>query len=916
MARDADHASPSGQSSIAGAATGSVTDELAHRLDYYRDLLDTAHAIVWRADALTFQFTFVSAYAEALLGYPLQQWAEPGFWSDHIHPEDREWAVAVCANATKEKKTHELEYRMLAADRRTVWLRDIVRVVTKNDQPVELVGVMIDITEKKQAEQVLQHSEEYLRQVIDTIPQEIWSGPPDGTNDFTNARLRTELGLKLEDFQGDGWQQPLHPEDRDRVLKAWHESVVNGTPFEQQERQRMANGEYHWFLNRGVPLRDESGKILRWFGTKTDITDQKRAEDELRTSEQRWRGVFDNSRIGVALQDMSLRYVEANAAFCEMVGYRLEELRKLTCLDITFQEDRERYKTVISELLNGKLGHFELEKRYIRKNGELVWARLNGSRVDLTDSPLWVVMTENITERKRLEDQVRHDRDRLRLLLDLNRQIVSKLELRGFLEAMFDGLTRLASWEWAMALLPETGSDRLVVYVNRDTEFFPEGTTVPIDSTLAGRVYSSAKPVVFSTQDLPKLSQQFLVSTRMKGAIRSRGLESGCVLPLVYEGRVLGVLFLMTRRCQEAVASELKFLQDLASLAAASLNNSLRFDQVTASQEKLLSERRYIEDQVRREGGFDEIVGASTALRDVLQQVNAVAPTDSSVLVLGESGTGKELIARAIHDRSPRHDHPFIKVDCGAIPGSLMESELFGHEKGAFTGAIAQKMGRIETAHQGTLFLDEVGDLLLELQPKLLRVLQEHAFERVGSNLRRQVDIRVISATNRDLEAMVDKGKFREDLYYRLKVFPIVISPLRDRPADIPPLVKHYVQKYARSMKKEITTIPAAAMEVFMRYPWPGNVRELQHFIERSVILTSGRQLQAPVAELERFGRKRASKSAFSGKTLEEIERESILQTLEESNWVIGGPHGAAAKLGIKRTTLTSRIEKLGLSRP
>lgn len=304
-------------------------------------------------------------------------------------------------------------------------------------------------------------------------------------------------------------------------------------------------------------------------------------------------------------------------------------------------------------------------------------------------------------------------------------------------------------------------------------------------------------------------------------------------------------------------------------------------------------------------------------MQAVLQQVHTVAPTDSAVLILGETGTGKELIARAIHDRSPREDQAFIKVDCAAIPATLLESELFGYEKGAFTGAISQRLGRLEIADGGTLFLDEIGDLSLELQAKLLWVLQDRTFERLGSNRTLHLDVRVIAATNRDLDEMVAKGAFRADLYYRLKVFPIVIPPLRDRPEDIPPLVWHYVHKYSHRLKKKIDTIPVEVMEAFRRYPWPGNVRELQHFIERSVVLTSGSVLQAPIRALEQDSRMRAASgpAVTKKRTMEEIEREAILEALRESNWIVGGPMGAARRLGLKRTTLASRMARLGISR-
>ena len=319
-------------------------------------------------------------------------------------------------------------------------------------------------------------------------------------------------------------------------------------------------------------------------------------------------------------------------------------------------------------------------------------------------------------------------------------------------------------------------------------------------------------------------------------------------------------------------------------------------------------ERVCLEDEIRTELHFEEIVGRSAALQRVLREVEVVAPTDSGVLIKGETGTGKELIARAIHNLSDRRDRPFVKVNCAAIPSGLLESELFGHEKGAFTGAIMRKPGRFEIADKGTLFLDEVGDIPLDLQPKLLRVLQEREFERLGSTRTQQVDVRLIAATHRDLKEMVEEGEFRSDLFYRLHVFPLLVPPLRDRREDIPMLVRHYVDKYARRMNRHIETIPSHTMEVLARYPWPGNVRELQNFIERAVILSPGSVLRPPLAELqEETIQGLCSKLS----TLEEAEREHVLRAIKESNWVIGGPNGAAARLGMKRTTLAYRIRRL-----
>lgn len=833
-------------------------------------------------------------------------------WTELTPPEWRERD----AQAIEELRTtgiaqpYEKEYFRKDGSRVAV----LIGGATFPENANEGVAFVMDITKRKKAELALARSKEHLRQVIDTIPVQIWSGTADGAIDFCNLRWRTELGFTPEQLKGDGWRRMIHPDDQDHVWTAWQDSVVNGTLYEQQERHRMTTGEYRWFLSRAVPLRDEHGKITRWFGGNTDIDDQKKADDALRRSEERWRGVFHNSRVGVALQDSRLRYVDANAAFINLVGYSLEELRAMDCLQITYAEDRERYKTCIDELLHGKLEHFELEKRYVRKDGRLIWARLNGSIVDPNGSKLWVVIEEDITDRKRLHDQLQRERDRLRLLLDLSNTFVSKLNIRDFFDALALRLREIEGWEYSAILLPDSNNRLRVELVAGPKSALKKGMSLPIAGTIAGDVYHSQKPEFFRLADLRPVGTDYADLIEWRTVAIKEGMEVGCNLPLVDGGAVLGVLAFHSEKHLEVAQSDLGFLQELANLVAIALHNALRYGELSEAHERLTYEKSYIEDQIRAEFGFKSIVGGSSALRNVLKQVNAVAPTDTTVLILGETGTGKELVARAIHERSPRKARSFVKVDCAAIPAALMESELFGHEKGAFTGATAQKLGRFEIADQGTIFLDEVGDVPMELQTKLLRVLQDHAFERLGSNRTISVNVRIISATHRNLEEMVEKGTFREDLYYRLKVFPIVIPPLRDRPSDIPALVIHYVDTYARRMKKEVPTVLPATMDAFMRYPWPGNVRELQHFIERSVVLTSGRHLQAPLSELKRFS-ERTRVRARTGRTLEQVERDAILQALEESNWVIGGPSGAAAKLGLKRTTLASRIEKLGISR-
>jgi formate hydrogenlyase transcriptional activator len=361
----------------------------------------------------------------------------------------------------------------------------------------------------------------------------------------------------------------------------------------------------------------------------------------------------------------------------------------------------------------------------------------------------------------------------------------------------------------------------------------------------------------------------------------------------------------------------LELLVQLSTQVAIALDNSIAWGQVNDLKNQLAREKVYLEDEIRSEMHFREIVGRTKPLREVLQQVEVVAPTDSIVLIYGETGTGKEAIARAIHDLSTRKSKAFVKLNCAALPTGLMESELFGHEKGAFTGAIAQRVGRFELANGGSVFLDEIGEIPLEVQPKLLRVLQEREFERLGSSKTLRTDARLIAATNRDLEAMVREQTFRQDLYYRLNVFPVRLPPLRERAEDIPLLVRHFVQQFARRMGKTIETIPSETMDTLVRYQWPGNIRELQNIIERAVIVTRGSVLNVPAGELASRSAHLPASSPRARKdmqsVLDETERQHIIQALEDSNWIIAGPSGAAARLGMKRSTLHARMQKLGV---
>ncbi len=507
------------------------------------------------------------------------------------------------------------------------------------------------------------------------------------------------------------------------------------------------------------------------------------------------------------------------------------------------------------------------------------------------------------------QQELARERDRLHLLLEVNNALVSTLDLRQLLAAISACLRRVMNHHYASLALYEPDAQRLRLQALD----FPQGKgllqeemVIPLDGTPSGEVIATRKPLIITGGNVS------LYEASVSRLFIAEGLRSGCVVPLITANRILGTLSLASLRAGAFTQEDVDLLMRVANQVAIAIENALAYREIAELKNQLAEEKLYLEEEIRTEYTFEEIVGESAALKRVLSQVETVASTDSSVLILGETGTGKEVIARALHDMSPRRERTFVKVNCAAIPTGLLESELFGHEKGAFTGAIMQKVGRFELAHRGTLFLDEVGDIPLELQPKLLRVLQEKEFERLGSTATQHVDARVVAATNRDLAQMVEDRLFRSDLYYRLNVFPIVVPPLRERAEDIPLLVRYFAQKHARRMDRHIETIPAEEMEALTRYHWPGNVRELENLIERAVILSRGPTLHVPLPEDRLSGEAGAAYPV----TLEAAEREHILRTLADTNWVIAGPNGAAVRLGMKRTTLQSRMAKLGIFRP
>jgi formate hydrogenlyase transcriptional activator len=650
----------------------------------------------------------------------------------------------------------------------------------------------------------LQRSERELRDVIETIPSMAWSAAIDGAAEFFNRRWLDYAGLTADQAHGWGWTSAVHPDDLKDLTEYWQAMLASGKPGEIEGRLRRFDGVYRWFYFRATPAFDESGKVVKWYGTNTDIELRKKAEQIL------------------AVQNT-----------------------------------------------------------------------------------------------------------RLQLLLKLTNQITSNLEFREVLRAISASIRELMHCDLVHISLPDAASGKFRVHALDfpESRGFVKEELLITPTGVAKRAFEKLEPVVRSTanrEDFPPDYYELLLA---------EGVKSQCVIPLVNRGRTVGVLAIARTTDHMFTPEDVDFLKEASGQIAIAIENCLAYREVSELKERLAQEKLYLESEIRGDMDFGQIVGNSSALRQVLQLVETVALSDSTVLLLGETGTGKELIARAIHDGSRRKDRTFVKVNCAAIPTGLLESELFGHEKGAFTGAIIQKIGRLELADQGTLFLDEVGDIPFEIQPKLLRALQEREFERLGSTRTRKVSVRLIAATNRDLEKMVAAHEFRSDLYYRLNVFPIRMPPLRERREDIPLLVSYFVERFAKQMQKEIDSIPAAVMKALKSWEWPGNIRELENLVERAVILTRGRSLEAPLSELRKVNVDNDEKappdhdiSRIVKETIEALhatgamadrdtkkKRDAIVRALTVSRGRVGGPDGAASRMGLNRTTLLARMKKLGI---
>jgi PAS domain S-box-containing protein len=1079
------------------------------------------------------------------------------FFLDMVHPEDQPAVKEIFRRAQLDKTDYDASYRIVLPDGSIKHLFSVGHpVLNQSGDLVEFVGTSMDVTEQwkartalekavdeiKQRTEAARRSERELRDVVNTVPAHVWSSSPEGQVDFVNDRWLQFTGLASGEPFGWKWETVLHPDDRTRLVADWQTALQNGQAMDGEARVRRADGEYCWWFIRNVPLRDESGKLVRWYGTAIEIDDRKQAEQALRKSEERWRSVFENSAIGVALTDLNGRFLATNHVYQAIVGYTEEELRALCFLDVTHEDYREPNWALITELLEGKRQQFQIEKKYLRKDGSSIWVSNNVSLVPGTERvPRFIMaLSEDITQRKRAEEKLRHteadlleaqrisqtgswkldassgtvivspqifrifgvkpdedkstpefwlsrnhpeDQKRIQELFerstiqkidyDADYRIVlpdgtikhlhavghpvlnesgdlvefvgtaidiserkqkedALLRSEGYL-AEAQKLTHTGSW--AVRIPPmenaqrQAGQELAVVprfgweasYLSKEIyrifcfdpgptppsfmqvvrRFHPEDArhnTPVVEQAVRHRtdfeidfrlllpngpvkyIHVVGHPVVNASGDVIELVGTAMDVTeqhearaalqtafeqikaeetelrRMTDAVASyiyvlrpdgtaiyanqtvldyTGLTLEDVQREDYRARVFHPEDLERLRegRQEALAGGKPFELEQRALGKNGnyrwfliRYNPLRDDHGNIlrwyatgtdiedrkrTEERVRDENLALREQIDQTFMFEEIVGSSSALQTVLSSVVKVAPTDSTVLITGETGTGKELIARAIHKHSQRSGQAFISVNCASIPSSLIASELFGHEKGAFTGAVQRRQGRFELAHAGTIFLDEVGELPAETQIMLLRVLQERQFERVGGNQILTSDVRVIAATNRDLTAAIAAGTFRPDLFYRLNVFPIEVPPLRKRKEDIPMLVEYFVKRYAEKAGKQIRKIDMNTLERCQSYPWPGNIRELQNIVERSVILSSGDIFGIEDAWLASPAPARHELPGPLPDTLQNQEREIIETALAECNGRVAGPKGAAAKLGIPRSTLDSKIIQL-----
>src|SRR6266446_6529830 len=784
-----------------------------------------------------------------------------------IHPDDQPAVREIAKTAKHNKLDEEMDYRILHPGGAVRYIHSIGHpVFSPSGDLIEYTGTAIDITDRKRAEEDLRASERKYRHLVDTTPAFIHTALPDGSLDFLSRGWLEYGGLPQTDSLDWRWTAAIHPEDLEGFVDKWRAALASGEPFVGESRVRRADGEYRWFLQRNVPLRDETGTIVKWYGTGIDIEERKRAEESLRSSEAYLAEAQRLSQTGswAWSPDQDIRY---GSEECYRV-LSFDPQDGLPRFEDFFQrihpDDQPGFRELIETAIREK-AEWEADYRIVHPDGPSRDIHVVGHPVLSTSGHLveFVGTVIDVTERKRAEEELRRSEAELRQMLDLMPQHLAVLAPDG---------TPLYANRVALEYLG-VDMDRWRTETSRYGLLHPEDR-----ETL-----------------LSQRQSQFFKGTPHEFEARM----------LRHDGIFRWFLF------------RLSPLKDERGDVTRWYGAGTDIEDRKQAEDRLRQENVALREEIGQASMFEDIVGTSPALKNVLSRISKVAPTDSTVLITGETGTGKELVARAIHRRSDRASRPFVGVNCAAIPRDLIASELFGHEKGAFTGASQQRLGRFELANGGTLFLDEVGELPVETQIALLRVLQEHEFERVGGARRIRTDVRVIAATNRDLQAAISAGSFRSDLFYRLNVFPIEMPSLRDRKEDIPLLVEYFIDRYARKAGKNIKRVNKKALELLQAYPWPGNIRELQNVIERSVILC-----ETEIFSIDENWLPQPPPMTPEPKQQVELtrrllvqEKDMIEEALKASRGRVFGSTGAAVKLGIPRSTLESKIKSLKIDK-
>jgi len=923
-------------------------------------------------------------------------------WVTAIFPDDRDSLIERWRSCLASGTPFDAEARIRRFDGAYRWF--LFRANPLRNESGRIVawyGTNMDIEDRKRAEELLRARELSWRQIVDNIPGLVHTTSATGAPEFINRQTLEYFGKPAEELKDWSRIDIVHPDDLPRAIDALRQSIETGDPYEIEQRNRRADGEYRWFQARARAARNTEGEIAGWYWLLTDIEDRKRAEQALQQTQ------FYLSE-GQRLAHMGSWAFDA-AGF----DYWSAELFQIHGLDpnskpptideyleLVHPEDREFVRERFQKMLVDHLG-FDFTERVVRPDGKTRHVRCVG--VPMANGATFqgaVGTAIDVTEQEQLTQDLRRSRyylaegqrlsrtgsfswhvatdelawsEQLYRIFDFDANLPVTFDQIGcrihpedlplFRDMIEKARHESSDFEYQHRLLMP---DRSVKYIHlfahatRDEydrlEYVGAAQDVTDFHTITDAI---ANPVVVLTPDGKLLYANRVALDQLEltpsDAKNEEFLPRAChpqdIERVRHERRVgllQGLPFELETRLVRSGEYRWQLIQynplkDESGriirwyATATDIEDRKKAEERLRNENvKLAQERIYLEEQIRSEMGFEQIVGNSVALKHVLELVETVASSDSTVLLLGETGTGKELIARAVHERSRRQVKTFVKLNCAAIPTGLLESELFGHEKGAFTGAINQKVGRMELADHGTLFLDEVGDIPIDIQPKLLRALQEKEFERLGSTHTRKVNVRLVAATNRNLEQMVADREFRSDLFYRLNVFPIRIPPLRERKEDIPLLVSYFVQKFAKQMQKRIDSIPGATMKALTAWEWPGNIRELENFIERAVILTRGESLTAPLSELRKVTNDESARSPASGgeddiarivkQTIASLkdkspesehakrQHEQIVRVLAECKGRVGGPDGAAVRMGLSRTTLISRMKKLGIN--